>query len=626
MSEDRGAGLTLLVSLIGPPRNWVLRMESLAALVSRVLLVTDTWGSHLLPILGNAFPGTEIEQLHLDEPETAEDQTGRLRRLVGGDDRWILLLEGGGNAVVEPGFRLPDDPVPHNLLHRSPDGAWGFWATALIPGDPAYLSIAPSGKVVVDFDFDETPCNDDLVIDAPHAFEVPRKTLLARLDSALAAYRRNDDPELALEIACCYFDLGKYRGAGLWYRRCLPGSDDPQRRWLALYRLGRCLQFQGSPWPQAEAALVDAFDRDPDRAEPLYHLSRHYFDVGDPRKAFELAEVALPLETPASRRPFELSVYTHELPLLYMACADRLGRDRQCIRVANQTLRRPEVPETARVQAAGYRTRCLARLHPLQVVQSPPSNRIVVICPFRNAGTFLRQCAESLAAQDYENCRFLLIDDASTDGALDGVDTRDPRFMVLRNESRLGGLANQAKVLEEHCAPDDIAVYLDGDDRLLGSDALRYINDFFNAAGCWVMYGQYRDSEGCLGRCEPIVEDCENALDAVRFMHFPMHIRAHRAGLFHRLREVDPELQRLRDDQGEFLEVINDMTMMRAIMQLAGLARIRYNDRVIYEYNVDNPQSHFRERKALRERQIRVLDARPVLQPVASYRPATQRT
>lgn len=61
------------------------------------------------------------------------------------------------------------------------------------------------------------------------------------------------------------------------------------------------------------------------------------------------------------------------------------------------------------------------------------------------------------------------------------------------------------------------------------------------------------------------------------------------------------------------------MTMMRAIMQLAGLARIRYNDREIYEYNVDNPQSHFRGRKVLQDRQIRMLDARRPLQPVASY-------
>jgi len=619
LNETSATGLTLLVSRLGRARSWTFRPEFLRPLVSRVLLVTDDRGHHLLSMLGKAFPGKAIEPLTLNNDTSARERTDRLRGLLGADDRWILLLEAGCNVLVQPDFQFPNKPEPQNLLHQSRDGASGFWSTALIPGDPAYLSIQAGGEVTVEAS-DDAPYNNSLIIDAPHAFETNRKTLVERLNAALPAHRENKDPDRALEIAGYYFDLEQYRAAGVWYRNCLLNSEHAEQQWRARYQLGRCQQLLNAPWLQVETALAEAFDIDPNRSEPLYHLSRHYFESGNPQRALDLAEIALPLDLPHSRYPFELSIYTHELPHLYMKCAEQLGRNRECIRVANRTLRRPTVPETVRIEVAAIRSKCLKRLQPTHVTASPPSNRIVVICPFRNAGEHVKQCADSLAAQDYEHCQFVLIDDASTDGALDQADTRDPRFTVVRNETRVGGLANQVDVLEQYCEPDDIAVYLDGDDRLLGTDALRYVNDFFNATGCWVMYGQYQESNKRYGRCEPIVEDYENVFDTIRHMHFPMHIRAHRAGLFHRLKEADPELRRLRDEDGQFLELINDMTMMHAIMQIAGLAHIRYNDRIIYEYNVDNPQSHFRERMEQRRRQIRVLEAKAPLAPLVSYK------
>jgi predicted AlkP superfamily phosphohydrolase/phosphomutase len=65
------------------------------------------------------------------------------------------------------------------------------------------------------------------------------------------------------------------------------------------------------------------------------------------------------------------------------------------------------------------------------------------------------------------------------------------------------------------------------------------------------------------------------------------------------------------------------MALMRALMQLAGLEHVRYNDRILYEYNTRNPESHYRafERRQLQDRQGRLLLTREPLEWVPSYLP-----
>ncbi|MGA8259484.1 MAG: alkaline phosphatase family protein [Arenicellales bacterium] len=620
---DPRRGFALLVSHTGGRRSWYLHSSSLRPYVSRVVLVDAGSGSYLLPVLDRAFPHVTVEHLRLTPGGSTADWTRQLRSGVDTFRDWLLALNTGCSVSMDRRFRLPRNSVPHSVIHRSRDGTTARWAPALVPGDPKCVAIDSSGRVIVNGGFAGGACHQGLYIDDPRGFNPSRKTLASNLTHALAARSQESDPDLTFEIAGCHFGLRRYIDAAFWYRRYIAEGDNEDKRWIARYRAARCGQFLGEPWPAVEAGLAEAFDTDPDRAEPLYHLARHYLEEGQWRKAWDLAAVGMEVGLPITEYPFEFSIYQHELPLLYMACAAELGKDKPCVDAANEMLRRPAVPEEACEAAARYRTRAVGRLQPYYPLSIRRKNRIVVITPFRNAGDFLRRCIRSLAAQDYQNCRFVLIDDASTDGALEKVDIRDPRFQVVTNAERRGTLRNQVDALTRCCEPDDIAVYVDGDDRLLDGGALSYVNDFFNSTRCWVMYGQYRDSNARYGRCEPITEESGDVLGAIGDMYFPMHIRAHRAGLIGRLREADPDFRLLRDDDGGFLDAVADMALMRAVMQLAGLEHIRYSDRVLYEYNTGNPESHYteHERRRLQDRQGDVLQSRPPLRPVDTCLP-----
>lgn len=575
----------------------------------------EAGGDRLAPLLARALPDVSVTHLPLENDAGPGEWNCRLQAALNADDGWVLLLPAGCGVSVDRHLVLPERFAPTSILHRRRATREACWRPALVPARRGGLVVDAGGAVRVDVELAGDRCHPGLVIEERAG--PSRPALQDSLSTTLSACRDGAGPAAALDAAELLLRLGRFHEAEFWYRQSLAGGAGGGRHWMAMYGRACCLLRLGRPWPAVEAAMAKAFDADPGRVEPLYHLARHYLECGDIRRSFELAEIGVTIEVPRIPHPFEFPVYQFELPRVYMAAALALGRDADCIREANRTLRRPGLTPAEREAVAGLRSRAVARHLPVYPLAIRRRNRIVVITPFRNAGSFLRGCVDSLASQDYTDCRFILIDDASTDGALDGMDISDPRFTVIRNSVRRGTIRNQLDAISNHCAPGDIVVYVDGDDRLTDDAALSYINDFFNSTRCLVMYGQYRDSQDRYGRCEPIVERSGSVLESVGPLHFPMHIRAHRAGLIGRLKQIDPALHRLRDDDGTFLDAVADMAIMRAAMQLAGLPRIRYNDRILYEYNAGNPESHYREveRRLQQDRQARVVQSRPPLPP-----------
>ncbi len=68
-------------------------------------------------------------------------------------------------------------------------------------------------------------------------------------------------------------------------------------------------------------------------------------------------------------------------------------------------------------------------------------NLISVVVPVYNAGSYLRQCLDSIAAQTYPNMEVILVDDASTDGSgqlCKEYAERDGRFQYVRFPANRG--------------------------------------------------------------------------------------------------------------------------------------------------------------------------------------------
>jgi hypothetical protein len=68
-------------------------------------------------------------------------------------------------------------------------------------------------------------------------------------------------------------------------------------------------------------------------------------------------------------------------------------------------------------------------------------------------------------------------------------------------------------------------------------------------------------------------------------MRFPMHPITHRAGLFQRIQEFDPNYTCFKDNDGNWLEFASDAVLARPLFDLAGYQRIYYFDDALYLYN-----------------------------------------
>lgn len=112
---------------------------------------------------------------------------------------------------------------------------------------------------------------------------------------------------------------------------------------------------------------------------------------------------------------------------------------------------------------------------------------VTVLLPVHNGGRFLLPAVESVLGQTHRDLELLVIDDGSTDGAVDGVARiTDPRVRVLRQENQ-GLVASLNRGLAE--ARHELVARMDADD-LCHPDRLLLQVDFLTthpavaAVGC----------------------------------------------------------------------------------------------------------------------------------------------
>jgi len=59
---------------------------------------------------------------------------------------------------------------------------------------------------------------------------------------------------------------------------------------------------------------------------------------------------------------------------------------------------------------------------------------VSVVMPVHNGGKFLQQAVDSILTQSFEGLELILVDDHSTDSALDALDKSDPRLKVIKSK------------------------------------------------------------------------------------------------------------------------------------------------------------------------------------------------
>lgn len=224
-------------------------------------------------------------------------------------------------------------------------------------------------------------------------------------------------------------------------------------------------------------------------------------------------------------------------------------------------------------------------------------NKIKIITPFYNPGEFLETCVGSLMSQKYDNFQVIFVDDCSTDGSFDKLPKDDSRAIIIKNETRKTALENIHDAIMNHCEPDDIVVLVDGDDWLPNKGVLGYIDNFYNANDCWIMYGQAMWTDGRRGCASQYPEEEFKNLRKSPFRI--SHIRTFKAGLYQKIKEQDPEFSCMKGKNGGFYKMTYDVAIMFPIMEMAGLDKIKFNDSTLYIYNRSNPISDDRVNQAL---------------------------
>lgn len=432
-----------------------------------------------------------------------------------------------------------------------------------------------------------------------------------------------DNARYMFYLAQTLRDLHEYPEAIAWYRRRVAAGGWAEEVWYSRYQIALLLRLTGAPWPTVQDEFLQAFASRPTRLEPLYELARYYRE----RRLYSLAwlfarnvhDTPYPDDLLFVDRP----VYTYKLPLEYAICCHWTGRYEEALAINNELLARADLPPEYQLTIIRNQKFSLDALFPPRAPAATTVNKIKVVVPFFNPGHFLDNCMASLLAQDYENFEVIAVDDASTDDSYAKVPTEDPRFTLVRNTLRMGGAYNLHTAITSHChSPEDIVVIVDGDDWLEGKDVFSYLNRFYNEQDCWVAYGQFRYSTGHYGVGRPYPS--RGSFARLREYWYASPLRSFRAGLYHHIGQQDPDYSCMKDARGEWFTTAMDMALMYPLLDLAGFDRVRYNDRVLYVYNVENPLNvHKVEPQKEIESGIEIRRKKP-LQPVADYRQTTR--
>lgn len=447
--------------------------------------------------------------------------------------------------------------------------------------------------------------------------------------NALLAMHQNDQslPGLNYEIGLSFLRLEDPSTAYDWFaslRTTTAGSAEQQAsaRTMMANINKTALQTEA-----LQAQYQQAVDDAATFLDAHYHLADSLYQQGAYQAALDVCSNWQD-SAPSQVSALDHTVYRNRIPRLMAQCHSALGNYADAVRYYNYALSpndkhyRPSSEADSVALMHTDRDQAYQKAFPLPQVKSEQQNHFKIIVAFWNAADYLQGCVDSIARQQYCNYEVIFVDDVSTDGGLENVDLSGlTASRIVHAPYRRGPLHNQVAAVLECCDENDIVVVLDGDDTLAAPDVLRFINNVYTATDCWASIGQFKvNEEWRWGYARPILPN-EDISEVFRnqTLRFPVHLRTHRAGLFHRLCEQDPSLSAFKNQAGEFFFYASDVAYCRAALSLSGAKRIRYIPKILMDYNVANPRSvHHNHREQQSQSCIEIAQL-PPLNPLETY-------
>lgn len=310
-----------------------------------------------------------------------------------------------------------------------------------------------------------------------------------------------DSPRNVFYLAQSYRDAADFESAARHYQRRIELGGWREEVWYSHYQIARLLERMARSWGDVLQAYLQAYQFEPQRAEPLYYIGMHYLRCGDFALARLFFDQALTIAFPSPDRLFvEKDIYHFATALELATACGALGAHQEAIAHCNSLLRGGLLPPEQRTRALQIRSASVqARVPPPEPNDAKP--RIVFCVPMHDPGPELDDCVESLLLQNavFETC---FVDDGSTSDCAARLPLENPGSSLLRNQSPQGVSASVALVAAL-CGPNDILVPIAVAERLAVQNVGQRLQALFRDRGCQLVYGQHRLASGNLGTAEP---------------------------------------------------------------------------------------------------------------------------
>lgn len=219
--------------------------------------------------------------------------------------------------------------------------------------------------------------------------------------------------------------------------------------------------------------------------------------------------------------------------------------------------------------------------------------KFVILTASYNNIKFYKWNLDSVFNQTYQNWELIYIDDISTDGTGAAVQSYikekgfEAKVRFVANTEKCYCLKNYYREML-NVADDKIIVTLDGDDALIDTHVLQFLDRVYsNNPDIWCTYGNfsYFPKQERTKKMFQISAFPKEVIEKNEFRkhHWNIHhLRTFYAGLFKNIKLEDLFYE------GQFFKVVEDVAFMLPIIEQCGKHHL-FIDKPLYLYNVGNP-------------------------------------
>lgn len=229
------------------------------------------------------------------------------------------------------------------------------------------------------------------------------------------------------------------------------------------------------------------------------------------------------------------------------------------------------------------------------------NKRFKIVMASYDCFDYIERSVRSVDEQTYTNYDVCVVDDATPDERqrdfLRAWCDERPNWTLIQHDHNTGAMESQYDALVALQPEDqDVIVWVDGDDRLNGHGALRYLNHVYRDFNPLMTYGSYISdpfSETC-APAKPYPPECAAMNDYRNAYKWGIqfnHLRTITGLLYNKL---DPRVD-FKWRNGEFFRVSADAAIMLPCLEMAGPDRIKVIKQPLYVYSSDNPISEWRK-------------------------------